>query len=70
MASWQLVVVEQILGDAELGGLGAQVLLDLVEIGLGPLLERLGDLLVEALDPGQLLGRRVGDVLDRGEALR
>ena len=65
----QAIIAEQVLAQTQLGGLGAQILLDLIEIGLGPLLERLGDLLVEAGDAGQLLGLGVGDVLDRGEAL-
>src|SRR3954447_24402565 len=65
----QTVVAQQVLGDPEFGRLGAQILFDLVEICLGPFLDRLATPLVEACHPRQLLGLSEGHVLDRGEAL-
>src|SRR4051812_1881792 len=52
----QPVIPKRFRGDPEFARLGAQILFDLVEIGLGAFLERLGDLLVEAFDARQLLG--------------
>src|SRR3546814_6032926 len=55
--------------DAELLALDIELRIALLEPCLGARLQLLADVLVEALDAGQVVDRNEGDLLDRGEAL-